>query len=66
MIPDRLDLEATEATVFIQDIHSGPGLNEVPRGTIKNLRVIAYDFGYIGYGTTYLDSVKNFAESYGN
>ncbi len=48
VIPDRLDLESTEATVFIQDIHSGPGLKEVPRGTIKNLRVIAYDFGYIG------------------
>ncbi len=47
-IPDRVDLEKTDATVYIQDIYAGPGLKGVPRGTVKNLRVIAYDFGYPG------------------
>ena len=32
----------------ITDIHSGPGLQGVPRGTVRNLRVFAYHFGYMG------------------
>ena len=48
VMPDRVDLGSPEATAYIQDIHCGPGLKDVPRGTIKNLRVIAYDFGHIG------------------
>ncbi|MEX0322705.1 MAG: SUMF1/EgtB/PvdO family nonheme iron enzyme [Puniceicoccaceae bacterium] len=47
-IPDRVDLTKTDATLYIQDIHAGPGLKGVPRGTVKDLRVIAYDFGYSG------------------
>ncbi len=48
ILPDRVDLNNNEATVYIQDIYYGPGLKDVPRGTIKNVRVIAFDFGYIG------------------
>ncbi|MCP4313398.1 MAG: SUMF1/EgtB/PvdO family nonheme iron enzyme [Bacteroidetes bacterium] len=48
IIPDRVNLEKDDATVFIQDIYEGPGLKNVPPGTIKDLRVIAYDFGYVG------------------
>ncbi len=48
IIPDKVNLEKDDATVFIQDVYEGPGLKDVPRGTIKNLRVIAYDFGYVG------------------
>ena len=49
-IPDRVDLDQAEATIYIQDIYSGPGLTGIPRGTVTDLRVIAYDFGYDDLG----------------
>ena len=48
MLPDRTQSSHKDATVYIQDIHFGPGLEGVPRGTVTDLRVIAYDFGYSG------------------
>lgn len=48
VLPDRVNLAKTEANVYIQDVYEGPGLKNVPRGTVKELRVIAYDFGYVG------------------
>jgi formylglycine-generating enzyme required for sulfatase activity len=47
-LPDRVNLDRRDATAYIQDIYHGPGLKGVPRGTIKSVRVIGYDFGYIG------------------
>ena len=57
-IPEQIDLNKDDATVFIRDVYAGPGLAGVPRGTIKRLRLLAYNFGYrglagsdkIGYG----------------
>ena len=46
VIPDRVDLEDKEATIFIQDIYEGEGTEGVPRGTIKELRVFAYEYAY--------------------
>lgn len=48
IVPDRVNLDRDDATVYIQDAYAGPGLKGVPRGTVKDFRVIAYDFGYIG------------------
>lgn len=48
VLPERINLAEKEANVYIQDIYEGPGLKDVPRGTVKDLRVIAYDFGYVG------------------
>lgn len=48
VLPDKVRLDETEANVYIQDIYEGPGLKDVPRGVVKELRVIAYDFGYVG------------------
>ncbi len=47
VIPEKVDLSKTESTVYIQDIYEGEGLPGVPRGTVKKLRVFAYEFGYI-------------------
>ncbi|MBF0199072.1 MAG: hypothetical protein HQL32_15250, partial [Planctomycetes bacterium] len=47
-IPERVHLDKKDATIYLQDIHQGPGLKGVPRGDIQSVRVIAYDFGYIG------------------
>ena len=58
VLPDRVDLARHEASVYLHDVYAGPGLQGVPRGTVRSLRVIAYHFGYrnlagpdkIGYG----------------
>ncbi|MCX6901655.1 MAG: SUMF1/EgtB/PvdO family nonheme iron enzyme [Verrucomicrobia bacterium] len=47
VIPDRIVPESRMAEVHIADIYSGPGLQGVPRGTVKTLRVFAYHFGYL-------------------
>ncbi|WP_460185539.1 SUMF1/EgtB/PvdO family nonheme iron enzyme [Thermopirellula anaerolimosa] len=47
-LPDRLDPSQNEAVVYVHDVYSGPGLAGVPRGTVKRLRIVAYDFGYPG------------------
>jgi formylglycine-generating enzyme required for sulfatase activity len=50
VIPDRINLAKTDATVFLADIYSGPGLKGVPRGTVKKLRLYEPHFGYPGMG----------------
>lgn len=58
VIPDQIDLTKNDATVYISDVYAGQGLKGVPRGTIKQLRLVGYNFGYrglagsdkIGYG----------------
>ena len=47
VIPDRVKLGDKEATVFIQDIYEGEGLRDVPRGTVKALRVLSYEYAYL-------------------
>ena len=47
IIPDRVNLNDKESTVFIQDIYEGEGLMGVPRGTVKGLRVHAYEYAYV-------------------
>ena len=46
-IPDRVKLEEKQATVFIQDIYEGEGLKGIPRGTVKSLRLHAYEYAYV-------------------
>ncbi|MBQ6007100.1 MAG: SUMF1/EgtB/PvdO family nonheme iron enzyme, partial [Kiritimatiellae bacterium] len=46
VIPDRSDPTKKDCTVHIADIHAGPGLAGVPRGTVKKLRLFAYHFNY--------------------
>jgi formylglycine-generating enzyme required for sulfatase activity len=50
VIPERVDLDSDEATVYIADIYNGPGLAGVPRGAVKNLRIITYHFSYQNMG----------------
>ncbi len=47
LIPDRVKLEQKEATFFIQDIYEGEGLRGIPRGTVKELRLHAYEYAYV-------------------
>ncbi len=49
-IPDKVNLARRDAEVLIADLNRGDGLKGVPRGTIKRLRVISYQFAYQGMG----------------
>ncbi len=40
----------TEATVLMVDVYRGPGLEGVPPGTVKSLRLVGYDFTFHGLG----------------
>lgn len=46
VIPEKVRLEDTTATVYIMDIYQGKGLKEVPRGTVKSLRLFTYEYSY--------------------
>lgn len=48
--PSRVDGHQKTGTLYVQDIHIGPGLKDVPRGTIRKLRVVALDFRAAGIG----------------
>jgi formylglycine-generating enzyme required for sulfatase activity len=50
VVPEKVDLTKTDATIYLQDVYFGRGLQDVPRGTVKNLRVYSYHFGYNGMG----------------
>jgi formylglycine-generating enzyme required for sulfatase activity len=53
MLPDRVNLASKTARVHIQDIYSGPGLEGVPRGVVKGIRVIEYYFSRRNMGGLY-------------
>ncbi len=48
ILADRVDLRRKDAVIYLHDVYAGPGLEGVPRGTAKRLRVLAYHFGYRG------------------
>ncbi|HNR30752.1 MAG TPA: SUMF1/EgtB/PvdO family nonheme iron enzyme [Candidatus Hydrogenedentes bacterium] len=50
VIPDVADPGQTEATVLLVDVYRGPGLKGVPRGAVKSLRLVGYDFTFHGLG----------------
>lgn len=47
LIPDKIRPGDKNATVFIQDIYQGEGLPGVPRGEVKELRILAYEYAYL-------------------
>jgi formylglycine-generating enzyme required for sulfatase activity len=48
VVPEQVDLRRDDGLVYLHDVHLGPGLQGVPRGTVRSLRVLAYHFGYLG------------------
>ncbi|MFI3294614.1 MAG: SUMF1/EgtB/PvdO family nonheme iron enzyme [Rikenellaceae bacterium] len=60
VIPEKVPMEIADtpqqATVFIQDIYEGEGLVGVPRGTVKEFRVLSYEYAYLD---TTSDHVNN-------
>lgn len=50
VVADRIDRNKKDALVYVADIYQGGGLRGIPRGTVKNLRLIRYHFSYRGMG----------------
>ncbi len=50
VIPDRTDPLQKEALVYLVDVYRGPGLKGIPRGTVKKLRLVSYEFSFRGMG----------------
>ncbi len=50
VIPDKVDLARDDATVYMSDVYTGAGLKDVPRGTVRQLRLFTYNFAYHGVG----------------
>ena len=44
VMPGMVVPESKDATIFIQDIYTGGGLKDIPRGSVKRLRIGTYDF----------------------
>lgn len=51
--PDRIEPGSTTAQVYIANIYEGPGLKNIPVGTVKNLRLYTYTFGFRDEGGLY-------------
>ncbi len=45
-VPDRIKPDLDEATVYLTDIYAGQGLKNVPRGTVKKLRIFEIYYTY--------------------
>ena len=45
-MPDRVVPSSRDATISLSDVYEGPGLAGVPRGSVKRLRVFAYNYVY--------------------
>lgn len=50
VIPDAIDLARKDSVVYVADVHAGPGLAGIPRGTVKKLRLFTYTYDYPGMG----------------
>ncbi|MFP4500915.1 MAG: SUMF1/EgtB/PvdO family nonheme iron enzyme [Candidatus Hydrogenedentota bacterium] len=49
-IPDKTNPSEKEGLVYMADVYSGPGLEGIPRGEVKDLRVFTYTFSHRGMG----------------
>lgn len=50
VIPDAVQPERRDATVFVADLYAGGGLDGIPKGAVKRLRVGTYYFSSRGTG----------------
>ena len=49
--PSVVDYRKKTGTYYVQDVYRGPGLQGIPRGTVKALRVVTMDFRPAGVGS---------------
>ncbi len=49
VIVDRTE-PGKPATIFCSNVYYGPGLKDIPPGTVKSLRIFSYHYGFINSG----------------
>ena len=52
IIPDTVDYTKNTGTLYVHDVYKGVGLNGVPRGEAKKLRVVRLNYRAAGIGQT--------------
>jgi len=50
LIPSRVDTSRKDGVMYMTDVYGGRGLEGVPKGAVKKLRVFSYQFCYHGMG----------------
>ena len=50
VVPDKVKPGRKDALVYVPDIYTGDGLKGIPRGTVKSMRIVGYNFAYQGMG----------------
>lgn len=50
VIPDHIEPGRQDATIYLVDVYQGKGLEGVPRGTVKKLRIYEPHYAYPGMG----------------
>jgi formylglycine-generating enzyme required for sulfatase activity len=50
VIPSQVDPSRRDATVLLADIYAGEAMRGVPRGTVRSLRLFAYNYALPGTG----------------
>ena len=51
--PSSVDYRQDTGTYYVQDVYEGAGLDGVPRGTIRHLRVVALEYRPAGVGVNF-------------
>ncbi len=46
IVPDKVDLSRRDGVVYLSDIYYGRGLEGVPRGKVKKLRIFEFHYAY--------------------
>lgn len=46
VLPSKVKEGAELSTLYVQDIYEGPGLEGIPRGSVKELAIYAFHYGY--------------------
>jgi hypothetical protein len=57
IIPEAVNLARRDATVYLFDVYRGRGMEGVPRGTVKRLRLIEPTYRYWGNGETHTAAI---------
>ncbi|MFO7976806.1 MAG: LamG-like jellyroll fold domain-containing protein, partial [Candidatus Hydrogenedentota bacterium] len=50
LVPPKVDLNRDDALIYLADVYEGEGLDGIPRGAVKSLRLFTYHFVYPGMG----------------
>ncbi|MFO7774611.1 MAG: SUMF1/EgtB/PvdO family nonheme iron enzyme, partial [Candidatus Hydrogenedentota bacterium] len=50
VIPERVDMDDSEARMLVANVYEGEGLDGIPEGTVDALRIFEYYFSYRGVG----------------